>query len=270
MKKLSILITSLLVGGIFVFTSCTKTGDQGPAGQNGATGATGPAGPVLYGTIDGYVLMSNQYGIAVTNAYAHGYILLKNSTTNAVVDSVIADSTTGAYSMANVPTGTYNMYTMYSGYGLNLRQNLEFTGGTVLVDNKIAAIPTFTITGVSDSIRHRTSINYLYGTIAADPNGARTILVFVGSSSSTSANPGSYSFTDNVVIPADSTTFTVQTPLNTFYAAGFASGSTAYFAVYGAANNYTYGDYVDIATGQTVYTAISAAPFGTLGGVRLP
>lgn len=273
MKKSSILFASLVIAGIMALTSCTKTGDQGPAGQNGANGtngATGPAGPILYGIITGNVIMNNEYGVAVTTDYAGGYILLKNSATNVRIDSVIANSSTGAFTIDSVPTGTYNMYCFYAGYGENLHQNLEFTGGTLQVDNKIAAIPTFTINTAADSIRHRTNTNYLYGTITADPNGARTLLVFIGNSSATSALPGNYVFTDNVVIPADSTTFTITTPVNTFYSNGFAYGSTAYFAIYGAANNYTYGEYTDFANGQVVYTAISAVPYGTTTSIVLP
>jgi hypothetical protein len=269
MKKLSILLASFLTAGIFTLISCTKTGQEGPAGQNGATGATGPAGPVLYGTITGSIIMDNIYGVQVTNDYTGGYIVLKNSATNATVDSVIADSA-GVYTMSNVPTGSYNMYCVYSGYGVTQHQNLPFVSGTLQVDNKIAGIPTFTVSTAADSIRHKTSMNYLYGTITADPNGARTLLVFIGSTSSPTSAPGNYTFTDNVVIPADSTNFTITTPLVNFYANGFAHGSNAYFAIYGAANNYTYGEYTDFANGQTGYTAISANPYSAIVGVIVP
>lgn len=137
MKKLSILISTIIVAGMLVFVSCTKTGPQGPSGANGATG------PIIYGTISGNVIMANQYGVAVTNDYTGGYILLKNSTTNATIDSVIANSS-GQYAIGNVPTGTYNMECIYAGYGMNLHQNVEVNGNLQL-DNKIAAIPNFNV-----------------------------------------------------------------------------------------------------------------------------
>lgn len=267
MRTSSILTSlSLLVGGAMLFASCTKTGPQGP---QGAPGATGPAAPVQYGTITGNVIMTNQYGAAVTNDYTNGYIVLKNSSNNATVDSVIA-SATGAYTIGNVANGTYNMECIYAGYGMNLHQNLEFDGGTLQVDNKISAVPTFTVSSASDTIRHRTATNYLYGTITADPNGGRTLLVFIGNSPSVSSTPGTYNFTTNVVIPADSSDFTITTPLTTFYSNGFTHGNSAYFAIYGASDNYTYGDYTNFTFGQTEYTAISAAPYNSNVVVTLP
>jgi hypothetical protein len=268
MKKLSILAGVLFIGGIFAFVSCTKTGAQGPAGQNGATGATGPTGPVIYGNITGNVIMTNIYGVPQT-AYSGGYILLKNATTNTLADSVLPDATTGAFLISSVPTGTYNMYCIYSGYGMNVHQNVE-VNGSLQVDNKIAQIPTFTVSTVSDSIRHKNNTNYLYGTIAPDPVGARTVLIFAGATPSTSAAPGTWSLIDNVVVKADSSNFTITTPLLNFYSAGFAPGSTVYFAVYGAANNYNYGDYTNFTYAQLIYTAISAAPYGTTVSITLP
>jgi hypothetical protein len=259
MKKLSILVSALFIAGIFVFVSCSKTGPAGPAGENGATGATGP---IIYGTISGNVLMTNIYGVPQTN-YSGGYILLKNAATNATVDSVDANATTGAFAINNVPTGTYNMYCIYAGYGTNVHQNVE-VNGNLQVDNKIAAIPTFTVSTASDSIRHRTNTNYLYGTITPDAGGARTLLVFIGNTASVSANPGSYVFTANTTIPADSTTFTITTNVDNFYANGFAYGSTAFMAIYGAADNYNYGDYTNYTYGQLYYSAISANPYSTV------
>jgi hypothetical protein len=271
MKKLSIVLSTLFVGGILVFTSCTKTGSQGPAGQNGATGATGatgPTGPVIYGNVTGNVIMTNIYGVPQT-AYSGGYILLKNASTSALVDSTLPDASTGAFLISNVPTGTYNMYCIYPGYGMNVHQNVEING-SLQVDNKIAQIPTFTVSTASDSVRHKNNTNYLYGTIAPDPTGARTVLVFAGSTASTSAAPGTWTLIDNVVVKADSSNFTITTPLINFYGAGFAPGSTVYFAIYGAANNYNYGDYTNYTYGQLIYTAISAAPYGTAVTVTLP
>jgi hypothetical protein len=265
MRTRSILLpVSLLVGGVLIFASCTKTGPQGPQG------ATGPTGPIQYGTITGSVIMSNQYDAPVTNAYASGYIVLKNSTTNATVDSVFANATSGVYTINNVATGTYNMECVYPGYGLNLHQNLEFDGGTLQADNKISAIPTFTVSAAQDTVRHKTATNYLYGSITADPNGGRTLLIFVGASPATSSAAGTYNFTTTLVIPADSANFTLTTALTTFYANGFTHGNTAYFAIYGASDNYTYGDYTNFTYGQTVYTAISAAPYNSSVMVTLP
>lgn len=257
MKKLSILASTLLLGGIFIFVSCSKTGPAGPAGQNGATG---PAGPLLYGNITGNVIMANQYGAAVTNAYTNGYILLKNSSTNATVDSVFANSS-GAYTISNIPTGTYNMYAIYSGYGMSETLNIVITTNTRPYDIKLAAIPNFNVNMAVDSIglvKRDTNYAYVSGTIAQDNNGERTILLFVGNTTTTSSSPGSYLFIQTTTVPPGATTYSFAIPLLTIYNNGFTYGNPIYFAVYGAANDYDYGDYTNYTYGQLTYTAISA------------
>lgn len=264
MKKLSILLSALFIGGIFVFVSCTKTGDQGPSGQNGATGPqgpTGPTGPIIYGTISGNVIMVNQYGGAVTNAYTNGYIKLINTATNTTVDSVIATST-GSYAISNVPTGTYNMECIYSGYGENMHQNLE-VNGNLQVDNKIAAIPNFNVTSAADSnglVKRDTNYAYVSGNIAQDNNGERTVLVFVGTSTTTSSTPGNYLFTVAQTVAAGATTYSVAIPLANIYSYNIGYGASIYFAVYGAANNYDYGSWTNfnVNNGQVNYTAITS------------
>jgi len=264
MKKLSILIGSLVLGGVFIISSCSKDGANGANGATGATGATGPAGPVLTGTITGNVIMVNQYGGAVTNAYTNGYVKLMNPTTNATIDSVVPTSS-GQYTINNVTTGTYNMQTVYAGYGLNVRENVEFTGGTLNVDNKIAAIPNFNVATAVDSVgavKRDTSFVFISGTIAQDNSGERTILVFVGNTATTSSAPGNYIFVYAQAVPAGATTYSIAIPLggnNGIYSYGFNYSGSIYFAVYGAANNYDYGDYTNFTYGQLTYTAISAA-----------
>jgi hypothetical protein len=262
MKKLSVLLSTLLVGGILVFVSCSKTGAAGPAGANGAAGNTGASGPILTGSIAGTIVLSNQYGAAVTTNLQLANIVLKNSTTGATVDSVYANAL-GHYTIPNVQTGIYTMLCYYPGYGLNEHQNVAFTGGgTDSINNKLAQIPNFNVTTANDSIGTKhdgVSTVYIYGNIAADAGGARTIIVFTGSTSTASASPSTYSFVTSKLVPADSSTYTISIPANTFYSNGFAYGSVAYFAVYGASNNYADGDYTNYADGQLVYTAISAS-----------
>ena len=90
MKKLSILLSSsLLIGGIFLLNSCSKTGPTGPTGQ---TGATGPAGPVLNNTVTGYVFLYDAYGDPVTTGLSTAYALLYNTSNGALVDSITANS----------------------------------------------------------------------------------------------------------------------------------------------------------------------------------
>jgi hypothetical protein len=263
MKKRTILFVSILITGVLSFTSCTKNGAEGPPGQNGANGTNGTNGTGLYGNITGNVIITNQFGIAVTNDYTAGYIKLVNSTSNAKVDSVVANSS-GVYSIDSIPSGTYNMICVYPGYGMSETLNIVMTGGTRPYDIKLAAIPDFNVSTALDSIwngviKRDSGYVYIAGTITANDTSARTILVFVGNSSSVSSAPGAYNFVANLTIPPNASTYALTISLNTFYINGLEPNSTAYFAIYGAANNYAYGDYTNYTYGQIVYTAISSS-----------
>jgi len=266
MKKLSILASTLLIGGILIFVSCSKTGPAGPAGQNGATG---PAGPVLTGNINGYVLLSDQYGITVTTNLKSAYVLLFDAHSGSRMDSVYADST-GFYNINYVQTGTYTMMTKMGGFGNCVHQNVGFTASTLQVDNKLSAIPTFTVTSV-DSIKYivKTGAVHIYGKINTDPR-QRTLLVFVGNSNNVSPNPQDYVFASAQAVGENATTYDIPINFTTFADNGYMSGNTVYFAIFGASNNYTFGSFTDIPTSRTVYTAIANMPFSPPPMYTLP
>jgi len=269
MKKVKALLSLLAFAGIvYTISSCSKTGATGATGSAGAQGVPGAPGPVLTGTINGYVLLNDEYGNPVTSGLSSAWVLLFNSADNSKVDSVNADST-GKFTMSNIKTGNYTMIAMSIGYGSAYHQNLEFNGGTLTVDNKLSAIPNFNVTNASDSIRHKTNQVYIYGNIPLDSR-QRTLLIFVGNTASTSASPSTYVFAATQAVPADSSRYTITIPLGTIYGNGFASGNTAYFAIYGAANNYTNGDYTDFASGRLVYTPITPTPYIPLPSIVLP
>ena len=254
MKKLSILISSFFVIGIFVFDSCSKTGDAGPTGQ---TGATGPAGPVLNNTVTGYVFLYDAYGDPVTTGLSTAYALLYNTSTGALVDSITANAA-GQYT-GNIQTGTYNLVGKCPGYGISETQNIVFTGGTRNYDIKFAAIPILYVATGYDSIG--TNNVYIKGTVTTPNPRVTTLLVYVGTTSSVNASiPSSYSFVVAGTIATNNTRFSIALPLSTI-SDYFAAGSNAYIAIYGAANNYTYGDYTDYASGNLVYTPISVTSF---------
>jgi hypothetical protein len=246
------------VGIMVLVNSCSKQGPAGATGAQGATGATGaqgPSGPVLTGTITGYVILHDEYGDNVQTGLNSVFVHLYNAASNAEVDSVYANSS-GQYTIPNVQTGIYSMITTYSGYGEAVHQNEEFNGGTLTVDNRLSQIPLFNVTTAMDSIRKKNNTVYIFGTITANTR-FRTFIVFAGMTNSASSSPSTYSFITVGNVPADSTNYTVTIPVPTFYGHGFMSGTQAYFAVYGAATNYTDGDYTDFASGNLVYTAIS-------------
>jgi len=252
MKKISIFLSAFLVGMVVLFASCTKTGPQGPTGANGPTG---PAGPVLPNTLTGYVFLYDAYGDPVDSGYSKAYAVLYNTTTATVVDTERANSS-GIYT-GTVLTGTYNLVGECPGYGVNKTdQNVVFTGGTRTYDLKFSAIPILYAATGYDSIGANNV--FIKGTVTAANSRVTTLLVYVGSTSPVSAAiPGSYSFVVSSTIAANATKYSVAIPLTSLdnY---FTAGATAYIAIYGAANNYTYGDYTDYASGNVVYTPVSA------------
>jgi hypothetical protein len=266
MKKLSVLFSALLFGGILVFVSCSKTGSTGPTGAQGVPGAPGP---VLTGNINGFVILSDQYGSPVTTNLKSANVLLYDAHTNMRMDSVYADST-GFYNINNVQTGTYTMVTKMGGFGNCVHQNVQFTASTLQTDNKLSAIPTFTVTSV-DSIKYvvKTGSVTIYGKIPTDAR-QRTLLVFVGNSNNVSPNPQDYVFASAQAVGENATTYTVSINFTSFADNGYMSGNTVYFAIFGASNNYTFGSFTDIPTSRTVYTAIANMPFGPPPSFTLP
>jgi hypothetical protein len=245
-----------------ILNSCSKPND-------GSQGPQGPSGPAYTGTLSGHVDLYDQYGSQILNSKSARVVLYNSS--NVVIDSVNADST-GAYSFSKISTGIYTLAFRDTGYGQQLHQNFQFLGGGDLnVDGKISRIPNFNITGVTiDSINHTTGNVILTCSVNADTK-TRTLLIFASGSSSVSSDPANYLAVISQTIKANATSVVIQFPLNTLYNVGLTSGSTAYFAIYGATANYSSAsNYEDYTTGRTIYTALTASAFSPAPTSVLP
>jgi hypothetical protein len=248
MKSLKrILIVFLFFIAIISIYSCKKTGPQGPEGPDG------PAGPLLTGNLKGHVFCFDQYGSTVlTNLTA-----IKDSL-NGTTTIVHAD-TNGLYTFAGLTTGNYSFTISASGYGKSMVQNLQFLGGgDTYRDVKISQIPTYNVLTLTDSVAGTNVI--VKGTLPADSK-IRTVVVFVAGVSNVSSLPQYYLdyYTKNTT--ANGTTFSITIHQSDLNDLGIATGTTAYFAAYGAAVNFsTSSAYEDLVTGRTVFTAISSTP----------
>ena len=248
MKRLKEIVTVLfLFAVVFSINSCKKEGAQGPAGPEG------PAGPLLTGNLKGHVFCFDQYGSTVLTNLS-GIKDSINGTTNVVH----ADST-GLYTFANLTTGNYTYTVTANGYGMNKVQNLQFVGGgDTYHDVKISQIPTFNVLTLTDSVAGTNVI--VKGTLAADTK-IRTVVVFIAGVSNVSCLPQYYLDYVSKNTTATGTTFSITIHQSDFNNLGLASGSTAYFAAYGAAVNFaSSSEYEDMATGRTVFNAISSTP----------
>jgi hypothetical protein len=265
MKYFSVLSTTFIIAAILLISSCSKNGATGPTGAPGTPGAPGP---LLTGNIAGFVLPTDQYGSPVTSNLKSAYVLLFDAQSGSRIDSVYADST-GFYNLS-VQTGTYTMIAKMAGFGNCMHQNVTFTASTLNIDSKLSAIPNFNVSSV-DSIRYKASNNSvnIYGKINPDAR-QRTLLVFVGNTNTVSPNPADYIFASAQAVGENATTYDIVIGYNTFADYGYMSGNTVYFAIFGASNDYTYGDFTDYPTGRIVYTAIANMPFGPPVSYTLP
>lgn len=247
---------------LMLATSCKK-GDTGPAG------ASGPAGPNLSGSIQGVVSLYDVGGskILSTTALAGDSIMLTNTSTGTTWKTVT--STTGSYTFANINTGTYNMTVSKPTYGSVITQGIQFVGGGNADRNfALAIIPTV---GVTSATAVDTSIttagagnvgeNYIKvrGGVAATATGC-TVIVFVSlpylSFGSTAV--GNYATTYTVAVAPGVNSYKINIPTADLHDLGFVTGGNAYFATCILSGTTSTSSYIDIPSGQTVYTAISS------------
>jgi hypothetical protein len=242
---------------IILLNACTKTGPQG---------AEGTSGPSFTGSLSGHVILTNQYGIPVDTgiSYSSVRVVLYNSN-NSVVDSMNVKSS-GIYSIPNVTTGIYTLAFRDTGYGQGLNEGFQYVGpGNLEIANKgLVHTPNFNILKVIvDSVYHSQAVVSMLDTIAPDTK-ARNIAIFIGANPAVSSAPANYLVVYNYTIPANTNKFTVKIPFTTIYDAGINSGSTAYFAIYGAGYLYaSSSEYIDYVTGRTIYNALSSTAVTT-------
>ena len=221
--------------------------------ETGPTGPQGPAGPSLTGNLQGFVSLYDQYGSPILSGLSGIHDSIDGSSNVAITDS------TGKYSFSNLSTGTYNFTIADAGFGSNKVQYLQLVGGGILNrDVHLSKIPGFNVTTLTAGFGPVTDT--LTATVTADTR-ARTFIVFVGSTSSTSAAPATYLDFYTKQVPANQTTFKILVQPSDLYNLGLTAGTTAYFAAYGAAANYNNSStYEDLNTGRTVFNAISTTP----------
>lgn len=257
MKKVFVFLPVIAIA--VMFNACSKTGNTGPQGTQG------PAGPSYTGSISGHVELYNQYGDEQPAAACKAVRVILYNSSNAVVDSINADST-GKYVISSVTTGYYTMAFRDTNYGQELHEDFQFLGSTsepLEVDAKLSHAPSFTFTIANDSIHNKTNdtLLYIYGTVSAAASQSRYLAVFAGSSLTVSSTPGTYSsIVANLTIPAGATTFDLSIPVNNFYLGGLMPGQMAYMTAYAAPIDYaSTSDYEDYTTGQTTYTSLGTS-----------
>jgi hypothetical protein len=261
MKKSAFLQFSVIILMIFVFISCKKTG---PAGPQGETGPTGPTGPNLMGTLQGFVQLFDQYGARI---YAP-----QDSTALHVASTTALTDTNGKYTFT-LTTGTYDINVASRpgvNYGASVIQGLQFIGGGLLNrDAALSKIPSFSISTVyarDTAFPASNPVHYIKvsGTVNVTDSKARTVVMFVNTTSDVSSNPLNYLYAyspNNPAIAANSLTFSFLIKSDAIYLlTGLAPSQTAYIAVYPAAVNWDVtSSYLDYNTDRKIYNAIGPA-----------
>jgi len=250
MKKFSFFSMLALLGVLVLNSGCSKTGPAGPAGS------TGPAGPSLSGGINGHIFLYDQYGATVLAGLAGTRDSIVGTNQVAVADS------NGLYKFGGLNTGTYNFAVAKAGYGSELAQSVQLVGGgsAIYHDFKIAQIPNFSFSAVSAAINTTTNPGNIdiTGTITADTR-TRSAILYLGKTASVSSAPATYEnyYTGNIKA-GTTTTITFSINPNDIHDLGINTGSTLYFAVYGAATTFASASvYQDYSTGHNVFTCIS-------------
>jgi len=247
----------ILIAGLFAivcfgtFSSCTVTGPVGPIGNQGPTGASGVS---FKGAIAGYVSLYDQYGNPVTVGLK-GITLTLDSIENPI--ATVTTDTTGYYFFPNRFTGSYVLQVINSSstpliYG-SVMKSFQFVSDTLMNYISLSEQANFAPTIVTSSTA--LGEDSLYINLAPDVQ-ERDLMVFVGNNSSVNSNDYIYAFP--VRVKANASIVTAVVSATTLYNVGFASGSTVYYAVYGAPVN-DKSVYINSSTGQNIYTALSTS-----------
>jgi len=241
MKKNSLLFI-IALGTITFASSCSKNGSTGPAG---------PPGPSYTGAISGHVDMYDQYGSKVLTSLTTAQLQLDGGT-------AISPDATGYYYFESLKTVDYNMSASAPGYASTKTNNFQFLSDTLNRDIKLSAIPNFSPTAVASYAAIGAPGDSVIINFTADTR-VREMILFVNNSSAVSGQPANYLVVYAKAIPANATKVGIVIPASDLYGAGITSGSAIYLAAYG----YVVTDgsaYEDIATGKTVYNAVSTSP----------
>ena len=236
-------ILCTLFSSLILFQSCSKSGTTGPQG---------PAGPSFKGAIAGYVLLFDQYGNPVDTSTSSISLTL-DSVENPI--ATVQANSKGYYFFPGRYTGTYSTIATSAGYG-SVLGFFQYLQDTLNRNISLSAQANFSPSGVTMASSTVAGADSLYITMPnADPL-ARQLIIFVNSSSSVSNSNYLYSVT--VRINPNATLVKTAIAATALHDVGIASGSTAYFAIYGEpiADHSVYNN---AQTGQNVYTALSSS-----------
>lgn len=247
MKRNYHLLLSALIAILFFTSGCKKD--------------TSSTTALLTGNLYGFVTLYDQYGAKVTSGVSATNVTLvstTNQTLNAATDS------TGKYIYNNITQGQYLLSFTNNGYGTIYNAPLGFLGGgNIDHDVKLSAIPNFYDSLLNTPLDTLNNI-VLNGTFSGTDTRKRTFVIFVGSSPAVSSAPANYLTYYTGTANNNLTTFTEKIAISDLYDLGFSSGSTVYFAVYGAAAEFaSQSDVEDYSTGRLNFTAISSNPATT-------
>lgn len=235
------------VANICLFTfSLFAMSCKGPAGP---AGPEGPSGPKLKGDITGLVLLVDENGSQPSD----------RSGVNVAIEGTSFTTTTdvsGSYILSGLETGVYTITYSKTGYGISKIIKYQFIGGGQIFLGTISLCqpPPYYVTNLTN-----TSGTTITKTLSSPISAARSVIYFIGKSSSVSSHPSNYlnylwytglNFTNGV--------YTLSLSASSLRSAGFVSGSTAYIVAYGANEGGRSSGYTDVTTGRYVYTNISS------------
>jgi hypothetical protein len=237
-------LTLVFAATFLLFSGCKK--------ETGPTGPQGPAGPALTGSLFGFIDLLDQYG---NKQIAHNdSILVSLDGTGKTTYSDV----NGKYRFDSLSTGVYNLTFSKAGYGNMRLLTQQFTGGgDVDRDTKMSAIPNFSVSALNVTVDTANVI--LSGSLSQSDTRLRTSVVFLGTGPA-SSDPSNYALLySKQTTNGNLNGFTIKIPLSDLQNAGFASGTTLYFAAYGASASFVSSSfYEDFSTGRNYFNALSS------------
>jgi hypothetical protein len=243
MKRISSLTALTLIALLFLVPGCKKE-----------TTTTTP----VTGNLFGFVSLYDQYGGKIVSGLGSTTVTLNTPSGSALTAN---PDSTGKYTFSNIVQGQYTISFTNTGFGSIVNTELGFLGeGNIDHDAKLSSIPNYTDSILSTPIDTGGYL-VLNGTFSGTDIRKRTYLVFFGATPSVSSAPANYINYYSGTANNNLTTFTLKIPVSDLNDAGFTSGSTVYFAAYGAAADFaSQSEVEDYTSGKLIFNAISAHP----------
>ena len=174
----------------------------------GCKGDRGPEGPSLSGSIQGTVVLFDEFGDRMQD----------NSGVTIVVEEAALSTTsasTGRWDIQSIPTGIYTLTFAKSAFSTRKLVSVQFVGGGTLYLNAVQLIelPHFTVPQIAASLVPGSTIVTIRGTVSSAHSDGRRIMILFSNIREISHDPVTYLNTWMISAMPDSINFNTSAPI---------------------------------------------------------